>query len=226
MMRVGIILAIWLLGLLTAPGGGFAAPTGAPPKVALPMPHNLAATVSRAEGEAPKVALPIPHNLVATVSRAEGEAPKVALPMPHNLVATVSRATPGDENGNNSGKRKNLNESVRRSAQGRTEESFACSFDGEWESNWGKMVLHQNGSLVKGTYAHDSGKIEGRIRGKVLTGHWAEAPTYDIHSSDGGDVTFTLSDDCKSFSGRWRYGTEGDWYGTWTAKKWQSRAGR
>ena len=93
-----------------------------------------------------------------------------------------------------------------------------CSFDGRWDSDWGRMEFHQKGSSVKGAYTYDAGRIAGTVNGKVLTGTWAEAPTYRTDNSDGGDATFTLSADCKSFSGRWRYGRKKEsWDGRWAA---------
>ncbi|MDX8391310.1 MAG: hypothetical protein R8K53_01915 [Mariprofundaceae bacterium] len=115
--------------------------------------------------------------------------------------------------------------SIDENSDGQTDEkttsqaSFQCSFDGEWTSSWGDMIFHQNGPSVKATYTHDTGKIDGTVSGSKLTGYWTEAPTYNIHSHDGGDVKFTLSDDCTSFSGQWRYGTHGDWLGAWSAKR-------
>lgn len=91
------------------------------------------------------------------------------------------------------------------------------SWTGEWETNWGKMVLTQNGASVTGTYTHDSGKINGTISGNTLIGSWSESPTY-APPNDRGDIEFTMSPDGKSFTGKWRYGSEGNW-GNWEGGK-------
>ena len=71
------------------------------------------------------------------------------------------------------------------------------SWEGEWDSNWGKMVLIQSGSAVTGTYTHDKGKISGTISGNTLTGTWSESPSY-APPSDAGDIEFTMAADGKS----------------------------
>ncbi|HYE80925.1 MAG TPA: copper amine oxidase N-terminal domain-containing protein [Clostridia bacterium] len=91
------------------------------------------------------------------------------------------------------------------------------SWEGEWESNWGKMVISQNGSVVTGTYTHDSGRISGIVSGNTLSGIWSESPSY-MPPNDGGDMELTMSDDGKSFTGKWRYGSEGSW-GNWEGGK-------
>ncbi len=91
------------------------------------------------------------------------------------------------------------------------------SWTGEWDTNWGKMVLTQNSSVVTGDYTHDKGKISGTINGNKLIGTWAESPKY-APPNDAGDIEFTMSDDGKSFSGKWRYGSSGSW-GNWEGGK-------
>lgn len=91
------------------------------------------------------------------------------------------------------------------------------SWEGEWETNWGNMVLTQSGLVVTGTYTHDKGKISGTVSGNVLTGTWSESPSY-APPGDAGDIEFTMSADGKSFSGKWRYGSEGSW-GDWEGGK-------
>jgi len=90
-----------------------------------------------------------------------------------------------------------------------------CSFTGKWSSNWGNMQLTVSGDKVTGTYDHDSGKIAGTLNKNVLVGRWSESPSY-AEPSDAGDLEFMLSDDCKSWSGNWRYGSTGGWSGDWT----------
>ncbi|NPV93325.1 MAG: S-layer homology domain-containing protein [Firmicutes bacterium] len=89
----------------------------------------------------------------------------------------------------------------------------AYSWTGEWETNWGDMILTQTGAKVSGTYTHDDGKIEGTVSGSTLTGTWSEAPSY-APPGDAEEVEFVMSPDGKSFTGKWRYGSEGAW-GNW-----------
>ncbi len=91
------------------------------------------------------------------------------------------------------------------------------SWAGDWDSNWGKMVITQNGASVTGTYTHDSGKIVGTVSGNIMTGTWSESPSY-APPGDAGDMELTMAADGKSFSGKWRYGSEGSW-GSWEGGK-------
>jgi len=72
------------------------------------------------------------------------------------------------------------------------------------------MVLTQNGDSVSGTYTYDNGKITGKVSGNVLTGTWSESPSYSP-PGDAGEIEFTMASDRKSFTGKWRYGSEGGW---------------
>jgi|WetSurMetagenome_2_1015567.scaffolds.fasta_scaffold163349_2 hypothetical protein len=98
-----------------------------------------------------------------------------------------------------------------------------CTWEGTWQTNFGKMNLNQIGDTeskkVSGTYTHDQGKIVGTVSGNKLIGTWSEAPTYSPAHNDAGDVELILSNDCKSFKGNFRYGSEGGWSGGWTGTK-------
>ncbi|MCX6669511.1 MAG: hypothetical protein NTV25_06875 [Methanothrix sp.] len=76
------------------------------------------------------------------------------------------------------------------------------------------MELQQSGITVTGTYTWDQGRIQGSVFGNRLVGTWSESPSYSP-TADAGDFEFTLSDDCNSFSGRWRYGSSGEWRTDW-----------
>ncbi|MEA4845835.1 MAG: hypothetical protein VB106_01235, partial [Clostridiaceae bacterium] len=91
------------------------------------------------------------------------------------------------------------------------------SWAGEWDSNWGKMVITQEVASVAGTYTHDSGKISGTVSGNIFTGTWSESPSYSP-PRDAGDMELTMAADGKSFTGKWRYGSEGSW-GNWEGGK-------
>ena len=90
---------------------------------------------------------------------------------------------------------------------------------GTWNTNFGKMILKQEGTRVRGHYSHDNGRIEGLLQGNLFTGKWEEAPTYRP-SHDAGACEFLFSGDGTSFKGHWRYGFGGKaWNGGWSGKK-------
>ncbi len=91
------------------------------------------------------------------------------------------------------------------------------TWEGEWDSNWGHMVLTQSGNVVTGTYTHDSGRINAVVSGGKLVGTWSEAPSY-APDKDAGDIEFIMSADGKTFSGSWGYGSNLSG-GSWTGSK-------
>ena len=91
------------------------------------------------------------------------------------------------------------------------------TWTGVWDTDWGTMELTQSDGSVTGTYEHDQGQIQGTVQGNKLIGTWSEYPSY-APPDDAGDFEFTLSPDGNSFSGRWRYDSEGDW-SEWTATR-------
>jgi hypothetical protein len=84
------------------------------------------------------------------------------------------------------------------------------TWTGVWDTNWGPMELTQSDGSVTGTYEFDQGQIQGTVEGNKLVGTWAEAPT-DGGFAREGEFEFTMSPDGNSFTGRWRYDSEGDW---------------
>jgi inhibitor of cysteine peptidase len=91
---------------------------------------------------------------------------------------------------------------------------YGCDWAGTWSTNWEGMVLHQSGNEVSGTYTWEQGTIVGTVTGDKLKGTWSQAG-----NNRAGDFEFTISDDCKSFTGPWRYGSEGGWVGDWTGTR-------
>lgn len=91
-------------------------------------------------------------------------------------------------------------------------------FNGRWVTNSGIMDLTVTGDKVKGIYDQNEGEIEGTVSGNVLKGKWYESPTYK-EPEDGGDIELTLSEDGKSFTGKWRAGSEGEWKTDWSGKR-------
>ena len=90
-----------------------------------------------------------------------------------------------------------------------------ANWKGDWQSTWGNLSLEQNGDVVTGNYEHDGGRISGKVIGNKIIGTWSEGPTY-AGPNDAGEFEFTLSPNGKSFTGRWKYGTNG----AWQAKPW------
>jgi hypothetical protein len=96
------------------------------------------------------------------------------------------------------------------------------NWSGTWDTSWGTMYLTQSLGKVTGTYDYQGGKIEGYISknlsGDILIGTWSEHPSY-APPDDAGDIEFIMSSDFNSFTGRWRYGSSGDWYSDWTGTR-------
>jgi hypothetical protein len=99
-------------------------------------------------------------------------------------------------------------------------ETSVCDVSGIWNATWGEMYLFQSGSGVTGNYTWDDGRLEGSLSGSTFTGRWFEAPSYS-EPRDAGDVEFTFSENCTSFSGKWRYGSSGNWSEDWSGTKLQ-----
>jgi hypothetical protein len=71
--------------------------------------------------------------------------------------------------------------------------------------------LQVDGPTVRIVYDHDDGRIVATLLGVHGTGWWSEAPTRTA-SQDAGDVEFTVAREAGTIaiSGRWRYGTSGN----------------
>lgn len=88
------------------------------------------------------------------------------------------------------------------------------SFTGNWKTNYGPMTLKQTGNTVKGSYEYRKGRIDrikGEVTGKRFDFKWIES----TQKSSQGDGYFIISDDGKSFHGKWRSGYSGPWAGDW-----------
>ena len=101
-------------------------------------------------------------------------------------------------------------------------QTAGLNWSGTWDTSWGTMYLTQSLGKVTGTYDYQGGKIEGYISknlsGNILVGTWSEHPSY-APPDDAGDIEFIMSPDSNSFTGRWRYGSSGDWYSDWTGTR-------
>lgn len=92
----------------------------------------------------------------------------------------------------------------------RSNEIPQAIWSGTWSTNFKHLVLTQTGNQVTGHYENDNGRIDGQVSGNTLKGTWSEEPSYRP-PKDAGDFEFTLSSDGRSFAGRWRLGSTGDW---------------
>ena len=89
----------------------------------------------------------------------------------------------------------------------------SCDWTGTWDTSLlGQMVLQQSGNTVTGTYPN-GGSIQGTVTGNDLVASWT------LPTSGSGTFDITNSTDYQSFSGKWRFGTTGEWAGDWTGTR-------
>jgi len=85
-----------------------------------------------------------------------------------------------------------------------------ASFDGQWDTSYGLVVLNVQGNQVSGTYTQPPGRIHGTLNGTVLDATWSQADR-------SGRMRLQMAPDGRSFTGTW---TEADgrgggaWNGT------------
>jgi uncharacterized cupin superfamily protein len=75
---------------------------------------------------------------------------------------------------------------------------FGQGASGIYETDFGEMIIQQNGSNVTGSYVTGSGKIEATLSGRTLSGWWYQ-------SNGKGRLVFVFSEDFSSFTGKWGY---------------------
>lgn len=90
-----------------------------------------------------------------------------------------------------------------------------ASFSGDWETNWGPVVMKQEGSKVTGVYTYKGilGVIKGDVNGNTLDFNWAETKG----GAGSGLGRFVMNADGGSFSGSWGSSDRssgGEWSGT------------
>lgn len=97
------------------------------------------------------------------------------------------------------------------------------SFAGRWATKTsGEMRLDQNGAVIEGSYALNSGRIRGEAKGNELSGVWAQSKSgqrcarAEMGSFYWGRFTWRLANDGKRWSGPWTY-CDGGTSGTWEA---------
>ena len=96
------------------------------------------------------------------------------------------------------------------------ETTTVASFAVVWETSYGRMVLSQEGNKVTGKYDHYNGELSGMVNGKNLRGNWRQTALF---FTDSGEMIFEMSDDGRSFSGRWRRGSSSSWTHNWTGTR-------
>lgn len=96
------------------------------------------------------------------------------------------------------------------------------TFAGRWQTEWGVIELSVKDRTLKGTYPHDSGRLDGKVSldGMKVTGTWSEAPSFKP-PKDAGEFEFRISEDGKRFEGEYWYGTRNPKVKgkTWNGKK-------
>jgi hypothetical protein len=98
------------------------------------------------------------------------------------------------------------------------EEVAPVDFTGSWATYFGHMMLKQSENHVTGTYENNRGKIQGEVSERTLRGKWLEAPSYS-EPADGGDLELELSRNGLTFTGKWRTGSQGEWFEGLDGKK-------
>lgn len=85
----------------------------------------------------------------------------------------------------------------------------SCSWTGKWDggSGWGIIELQQSDNTVTGTYPYEEGQLRGVLSGNKLVGTWSQTRGGKPIS---GDIEWTMSTDCNSFTGNWKYHSEVD----------------
>ena len=83
-------------------------------------------------------------------------------------------------------------------------------FTGTWDTTFGPVTIIMKGKKATGSYYDGKATLQGTVEGNRLTFNYQEA-------AEGGEGEFTLSDDGKSFNGKYRVvGTKKwiEWNGT------------
>jgi uncharacterized protein (TIGR03066 family) len=87
----------------------------------------------------------------------------------------------------------------------------AKTFAGTWDTNFGPVVLTQDGEEVKGTYGEEGSTLKGKVEKNKLTFTYTEPGAT-------GEGWFALAEDGQSFDGKYRETGETD-YADWTGKR-------
>jgi hypothetical protein len=92
-------------------------------------------------------------------------------------------------------------------------------FAGRWETDFGTLDLHIQGTRFTGTYSPHDGHVDGVVGGNVLMGTWRQNAA-DGSGASWGDFTLTLTAGGQSFTGSWTYrDDEAPGGGTWNGQR-------
>src|SRR4051794_30812628 len=83
------------------------------------------------------------------------------------------------------------------------------SFQGVWFTTFGRLSVTEDGGVVRGTYEHKGGVLEGTTQGRVLSGRWREGDR-------GGPCELVRDEVANGFQGTWRQDGDASPRGAWT----------
>lgn len=114
---------------------------------------------------------------------------------------------------------------VSRPAPAQAQNLGTCNWTGVWQAErFGELRLVQRGVNLLGVYQYVEdgvqalGQITGAISGNMAGGQWTESPTY-MPPNDEGQFEFTISSDCRSIMGRYKFFNSSGWDGEWSMVK-------
>jgi hypothetical protein len=89
------------------------------------------------------------------------------------------------------------------------------SFQGTWDSTWGRMVLKQEGKKVHGTFTgFREGGVSGQLDGDIFNFVWDQ-----LRPRSHGHGYLQISPDGTHLEGRWGYMKDDTEGGRWAADK-------
>lgn len=101
---------------------------------------------------------------------------------------------------------------------------------GTWETTHGTMLLSQKEGNVSGTYAQDSGRITGQMKGRVLEGTWSQEnsshPCSEIRDGRRFWGRFRFVFETGTFAGTWSYCLDEPATESWTGQRKEAEAPR
>ncbi|HEY2787328.1 MAG TPA: hypothetical protein VGJ05_20390 [Fimbriiglobus sp.] len=94
----------------------------------------------------------------------------------------------------------------------------SSGFEGQWDTDYGPLVLTVNGSTVNGTFGSYGGTVEGIVCGNLIRGKWKQRAVGG-NGITWGDFVITLTGVGGNFTGTWTYqddlaGEGGTWSGS------------
>lgn len=77
-----------------------------------------------------------------------------------------------------------------------------------YDTNYGAMTLHFDGSEVSGSYTYQGGKISGTLEGDTMPCSWSQ-------NNGSGSCIATFSNNFRRIDLKWNYAGETGWKGDW-----------